>query len=88
MTKTDSTQHDRLIEFAHHCIDSFEYDDPDYPHDKGMRAKGRFVAKWAYKALTGEDGTYDDIERLKMRNRPRFTLREMPKPGEPIHDED
>lgn len=77
---TTDTQHNRLIEFAHHCIDSFERDDPKSPHDGGYRAKGRFVAKWAYKALTGEDGTYEDIESLQMRNRPRFALRDMPEP--------
>lgn len=80
---TTDTQHNRLIEFAYHCIDSFEADDPK-AYDHGYRAKGRFVAKWAYKALTGENGTYEDIERLQMRNRPRFTLRDMPEPGEDV----
>lgn len=66
---------DRLREFARHCIESFEEDDPSYPYDKGYRAKGRFVAKWAYKALTGKDGTYEDIKALKESYGPRFVLR-------------
>lgn len=70
-------QLERLREFAYYCIDSYQEDEPKYPHDGGYRAKGRFVAKWAYEALMGQEGTPEDIQRLQQRNRPRFILKDI-----------
>lgn len=67
---------ERLRVFAMHCIEAYQDNDPNYRHDHQWHSHGRFVALWAYIALTGERGNREDILKLQKRNRTKFTPKE------------